>query len=122
MTLFMYILGYYLNLTTPSLNPIMIAFSNASIVLLLAGNTPASHLDEKVRRQVWRYLWVSRYMHYRYNNPSHLCSRKSADFAKIIAAAQKLGVEGKVKRDGVYFNDGSKIDIWHPIFKDWDKR
>jgi len=117
----MYILGCYLNLINPFLNPIIV-LTNADVVLLLASETPASSLDEKTRKLVWTKLWRDRYRHYQYNNPKYMCSVKSADFAKVIAAAKTLGIQGTIKYDGIYFNDGSKIGIWHPIFKYWAKR
>ena len=94
----------------------------ANAVLLLAWETPASALDEKSRRLIWNKLWISRYKYFRYNNPKHLCSERAASFAKIVAAARTLGIQARVKRDGIYFEDGSKIGIMHPVLEEWAGR
>ena len=132
MPYFMYTLNYLFSFISLSISytPINLGviIDEASIALWAATNTPASSVDDKLRKQIWKSLWDRHYSSMKNNpKPAHLCFIKTANICKIIGASRKLGFNGtlthgeKLATSYLVFGDGSKISLcnkrfWHA---DW---
>lgn len=123
MPILMYTLSYLLISPPSPLSPLipLWIFSNAFCVLLKAVDTPASEVDQELKRKIWLALYRR---HYRFkknkSKAKHQCFVKTADVCKIIAAAKTLGVKGELyfhetsRRIGdtyIVFQDGSSITL-----------
>lgn len=130
MLILMYTLNYLFSFISLSLHTPMpwIVIDQASIALWEATNTPASSVEEELKRKIWKSLWIHHYSSMKnHSNPKHLCFVKTADICKIIGASRKLGLNGnlwhgeKLSTSHLVFRDGSKISLtskrfWHA---DW---
>lgn len=116
----MYILSYLL-ISQPQPSAPTWIFCNALCVLLKAIDTPASRLDPELKNKIWLALYQRHYCVMRNKTKAkHLCSVKTADVSKVIAAAKSLGMKGelrfhensrKIRDTYIVFQDGSYIPL-----------